>query len=281
MMRVLSYSTSRADLGLLEPVWKEIIHHPDAHLDIFLTGMHCLLHPADLRFHIDVDAGLHTGGADLGSSNGAVAAGAMADITRDCSHVIRQIAPDMILAVGDRLDMLAAVTATTPFNLPILHIHGGELSYGAIDDRARHAISKLSHLHAVSTDEAGARLNRMGEEHWRIKVTGAPGLDMLATQPHLDRNEFCAAVGLPHDHPFVLVTVHPETNAVSPGAAAEAVFTALENISTPVLLTGSNTDPGAKLYSNGWRLFARVDCRSHFMKRWVPNCMPMPCGMLR
>ncbi len=87
--------------------------------------------------------------------------------------------PDILLAIGDRAEMHAAVIAALPFTIPVAHIHGGEVSLGAIDDALRHSMTKLSHLHFVATERCARRVKQMGEEPWRVTVSGAPGLDNL------------------------------------------------------------------------------------------------------
>ena len=90
-----------------------------------------------------------------------------------------RIRPDIILVMGDRFEMHAGVLAALPFKIPVAHIHGGELTEGAIDDALRHSITKLSHLHFVSTEEYRDRVIQLGEEPWRVSVSGAPSLDNL------------------------------------------------------------------------------------------------------
>jgi UDP-hydrolysing UDP-N-acetyl-D-glucosamine 2-epimerase len=156
--------------------------------------------------------------------------------------------PDLVLVMGDRLDMLPAAAATLPANLPLAHLHGGELTEGAIDDRIRHALTKLAHLHLVSCGSAKARVRAFGEEPWRIVETGAPGLDTLLAAPDMTRADFLHAVGLAAitgaTKGFRLVTVHPETNAPAPLAPLQAVLAALDRHPMPTLITAPNSDPG-------------------------------------
>ena len=139
--------------------------------------------------------------------------------------------------------MMPAATATVPFNVPLVHLHGGEVTEGAVDDRIRHAVTKLAHLHCVSSESARDRLLGMGEEAWRIFLTGAPGLDTLVGAPRLSRRGFLEKVGVAGVDSLRLVTVHPETNAPDPLAPLDAVLGALENRPTPTLITAPNSDP--------------------------------------
>ena len=243
MIRILSVSTSRADIGILQPVWRAVAADLDCELHVLFTGMHCVAEeapePAMPFDHVTV----HRGGADLGGRTGAEAARAMAAIAETAGACIAETAPDAVLVAGDRLDMMPAATATLPFNVPLVHLHGGEVTEGAVDDRIRHAVAKLAHLHCVSSERARERLLGMGEEAWRVHVTGAPGLDTLVEAPRLNRSEFMGKVGLPEASDFRLVTVHPETNAPDPLAPVDAVLGALESRPAPTLITAPNSDP--------------------------------------
>lgn len=245
MTRLVSISSSRADVGILQPIWRALADQPQCELHILLTGMH--------RAHGDEEAPetprgvtVHWGGADLGGQkNSTEAVDAMASIARDVGVLLSDVDPDAMLVVGDRLDMLPAAVAALPFNTALVHLHGGEITEGAIDDRCRHAISKLAHLHCVSSEAARDRLIAMGEEAWRIEVTGAPGLDTLLAAPEMTASEFAAAIDVSAIDGLRLVTVHPETNAAEPLAPLDTVLAALAGHPAPTLFTAPNSDPGS------------------------------------
>ena len=243
MSRVLSVSTSRADVGILAPVWRALASDPAMELHILLTGAH-VNDAALAEGSLPPSAKLHRGGADLAGRAAFEAAAALPEITAAVGRVIDKILPDSVMLIGDRLDMLPAALATLPYNLPIVHLHGGESSEGAIDERIRHAISKLAHLHCTATVEAAQRLSRMGEESWRVHVTGAPGLDGLLDAPQMSAGELAAELGLSAGAGFYLVTVHPETNASEPLRPLEAVLAALDDVARPTVLSAPNADPG-------------------------------------
>jgi UDP-N-acetylglucosamine 2-epimerase (non-hydrolysing) len=180
----------------------------------------------------------------MAGRDGLAASDAMARIADAAGRLGARIKPDRALLMGDRLDMLPAAMGLVPLNIPLVHLHGGELTYGAADDRARHAITKLSHLHCTATAEAAERVARMGEETWRIWVTGAPGLDSLVEAPVMSRAVFARALGLETIDGLRLVTVHPETNATEPLAVVDATLAALDAMPGPSLITAPNADPG-------------------------------------
>jgi len=245
-MRVLSVSSSRADVGVLAPVWSALAEHQEVELHVLLTGMHCAA-GAPTVGDVPATAVVHKGGADLGGAGGGIAAKAMAEITRAAQTVYSAVDLDAILIMGDRLDMLPAAVASLPFNIPLVHLHGGETTEGAIDDRIRHALTKLSHWHCVSCASARERLLAMGEADNRIVITGAPGLDTLISAPQLSLTEFTSRVGLPVNAGFRLVTVHPETNAADPVAPLSAVLKSLAARPGSTLFTAVNSDPGGSM----------------------------------
>ncbi len=197
----------------------------------------------DLPEHVII----HRGGADLGGTEPDAAAFAMAEIAKTSAEICCAISPDIVLIMGDRLDMVPVAVASLPFNLPLAHLHGGEVTEGAVDDRTRHALSKLAHVHFVASKGARARLLAMGEEAERIHVTGAPGLDTILAAPAMTRRAFLDRIGFTGqgDEIFLrLVTVHPETNSPQFDAPLKATLAALAARPTPTLFTAPNKDPG-------------------------------------
>lgn len=273
---ILSVSSGRADVGVLAPVWRALAARDDIKLCVFLTGMHMAADAPPLT-GLPENVALVRGGADLGGNTGNEAAIAMAEIGRASADAIGTLTPDMMLVIGDRLDMLPTVVSALPFNLPIAHLHGGEVTEGAIDDRVRHCVSKLAHLHAVSSEGARARLLAMGEEDRRIRVTGAPGLDTLCEAEEIDRAAFCAEVGLSPEPPFRLVTVHPETNSADPFAALNATIAALDARPGAALMTAANSDPGGAEINRRLAEFAAARPSVHLVdtlgSRLYPNAL--------
>ena len=254
MMKVLSASTSRADVGILRPVWTALAALKNVELHVFLTGAH--LAPGAPKVAIPEGCRRHMGGADLGGSDADSAGHAMAEIAAEAARLCSRLRPDIVIVIGDRLDMLPVATGSLAFNIPLVHLHGGELSLGAIDDRNRHALTKLSHLHCAATASAATRICRMGEEPWRVRVTGAPGLDTLLAAEPLSEGAFAAALSLPSLDGFRLVTVHSETNAADPTAIIHPILAALDKVPAPTIFTASNADPGGKVIDDLVRDFA-------------------------
>lgn len=246
MTRLLLVSSSRADVGILSPVWNHLAHSAKTEVHVLLTGMH-MKDDTFARSHLPSGVTVHKRGVDLMGTDAVTAARNMGRIAQDCAELYDSIAPDLILLIGDRMDMFPAAMASTPFNIPLAHLHGGEVTLGAIDERLRHAITKMAHIHFAATADSAHRICRMGEEPWRIHVTGAPGLDTLRSVERMERLALMQALGLEGyaNAPLRLVGMHPETNCPQPLAPMEAILAALGELpELPTLFTAPNSDPG-------------------------------------
>jgi len=241
--RIASATSSRADHGILGKVWQALAADPDLDLHVVATGMNHV-DPAELETLVPRTAELHWVGADIGGAGARMASENVARSVADWAGLTETLNLDLLLLAGDRLDMLPAAVAALPARVPILHIHGGEVTLGAFDEQIRHAISKMSHIHFAALTEAAARLCRMGEEPWRIHVTGSPSIDSLLAMEPLHGTAFFAEIGIPATDSLRLVTVHPETNAADPIGPARAVAEALVARPHPTLVTAANSDPG-------------------------------------
>lgn len=174
--------------------------------------------------------------------------------------------PDILLVLGDRVEMLAAATAALPFKLPVAHIHGGESTEGLIDEAIRHAITKMSHLHFVSTDVYARRVIQMGEEPWRVVVSGAPSLDNLRTLRLLNAGELASAYGVPVNRPFLLVTYHPVTLEYDQTESqVREVLAALDKVDLDLVFTYPNADTSGRLILEMIQSFAAERPGTHVL----------------
>jgi len=207
-------TVARSDYGIYLPVLRKIQADPDLQLYLIVAGMH--LSP---EFGLTVEA-IEADGFEIGervemllsSDTPEGIAKSIGLGTIGFAQAYARFRPDILVVLGDRFEMYAAVLAALPFKIPVAHIHGGEITQGAIDDALRHSTTKLSHLHFVSTQEYARRVIQMGEEPWRVTVSGAPSLDNLHVIKLLTREELAARLGLHFDEsPFLLVTFHSVT----------------------------------------------------------------------
>lgn len=160
--------------------------------------------------------------------------------------------PDLMLVLGDRFETIAVGLASVQMGLPLVHVHGGEVSEGALDDSFRHALTKLAHLHMPAAEPFADRIRAMGEEPFRVHVTGAPGLDAVRSHRPAPREALEARLGASVAQPLALVTLHPETVGDFDGAAAVAsVAEGLRSRGLSAIVTASNQDPGHEAVMRG------------------------------
>jgi UDP-N-acetylglucosamine 2-epimerase (non-hydrolysing) len=247
--RVAVFTSSRADLGPLGPVVRALDAEPRAELLVIATGTHVVEayggRLADIKLSPDsrlevLDAGLGgTRPSDLGDTYGRIAAGT--------SRILGSTPVDVLVLLGDRWELLAAAGAALLHGVPIAHLHGGETTEGAIDERIRHGVTKLADLHLCASEDSARRIRHLGEEPWRIVVTGAPGLDRLADVPPLAPERLEELLGGPLQRPFGVVVYHPTT--VDRTAVAErsrAVFEASAEALRSGLILYPGADPGSE-----------------------------------
>ncbi|MFH1115230.1 MAG: UDP-N-acetylglucosamine 2-epimerase [Pseudomonadota bacterium] len=242
-------TTARSDYGLYVPLLRLIQQDPDLDLRLYVTGMH--LSP---EFGNTFEAILKEGFQIhervemlLSSDTPAGIAKSMGLGTIGFAESFSRFQPDLLVVLGDRFEMHAGAMAALPFRIPLAHIHGGESTESAIDDLMRHSITKMSHLHFASTELYALRIVQMGEEPWRVLVSGAPGLDNLLSLDLLTRDEFAREYGFHIDESTLLVTFHPVTLEYEHTESyVMSLLHALEEIGRPVIFTYPNADTGGR-----------------------------------
>jgi len=248
--RVGVVTVSRSDYGHLHPVLDAIRRSPDLELMLFVAGMHLEPRFGDTVRDIEADGfaiAERVPMLDGGDSPEAVAAATGRGV-EGFARVFARQRPDLLVVLGDRFEMLAAAVAALPFALPVAHIHGGEVSEGAMDNQIRHAITKLAHLHFASAVEHAQRIARMGEEAWRIHTVGGPGLDRLVAMEPLSRRVLAAELDISERGPWLLVTFHPVTLEYrDTGAHVDELLAALEKAEGTLVITYPNADTAGQL----------------------------------
>ncbi len=249
-MRVIGVvTTSRADYGIYLPILRRIEKKPELKLHLLVSGTHLLDEFGRTIEFIEQD-GFPVGDQveiALSSDSPEDIAKAMGQVVRGFAASYSRLCPDLLVVLGDRFEMHAAALAALPFKIPVAHIHGGETTQGAIDESLRHSMTKLSHLHFVSTADYARRVEQLGEEPWRVTVSGAPSLDNLGSLQLLDRRAIEAEFGLRLPDRFLLVTFHPTTlEYENVDKHAEALVAALRAAAMPVVFTLPNADTAGR-----------------------------------
>jgi UDP-hydrolysing UDP-N-acetyl-D-glucosamine 2-epimerase len=241
--RLAVLTTGRQDFGILRSTCKAL--HDDAAFDLQLVvgGMHLSAQHGDTAAMIEADglpiAARVAGGESLAPSS---IAGAFVE---EVAHCLRSLRPIALMLVGDRSETAAAALAAQLERVPIVHLHGGEETEGAIDNALRHAITKLSHLHLVSHAHHARRVLQMGELDAAVHVVGAPGLDNMHRHDLPDRAALEAALGIDLRPPVILVTQQPTTLGAGDVDEAAALVEALREVDGTYIVTAPNNDAGA------------------------------------
>jgi len=242
-------TTGRSDYGIYLPLLRRIKQDPDLKLHLIVSGMHLSPEFGMTVKDIEKDGFEIVERVEmlLSSDTPEGIAKSMGLGTIGFAQIYARFRPDILVALGDRFEMHAAVVAALPFKIPVAHLYGGELTEGAIDDAFRHAITKMSHLHFTATDVYAQRIMQMGEEPWRVTVCGALSLDNLRTTPLLSRDEFADKFAITLPEKFLLVTYHPVTlEYEQTEMQIKELLAALDVIGLPILFTMPNADTGGR-----------------------------------
>lgn len=242
---------TRAEYGLLSGLMKEIAADSELLLQVVATGMH-LSPEFGLTYKLIEQDGFRVDAKVemlLSSDSPTGIAKSMGLGVIGFADAFERLQPDVVVVLGDRFEILAAVQAALVARIPVAHIHGGETTEGAVDESIRHAITKMSHLHFTAAEPYRRRVLQLGEQPERVWNTGAPGLDAIAMLQLPSRAELEEWTGLLLRSPFLLVTYHPATlGEQGPEKAVQALFDALEHFSdATVVFTGANADASGRV----------------------------------
>ncbi|MBN1887075.1 MAG: UDP-N-acetylglucosamine 2-epimerase (hydrolyzing) [Thermoflexales bacterium] len=268
-MRTIGVVTvARSDYGIYLPLLRKIQADADLRLHLIVSGMH--LSP---EFGLTVKM-IEADGFEIGervemllsSDRPEGIAKSMGLGVIGFAQAYARFCPDILVVLGDRFEMHAAALAALPFNLPVAHLHGGELTQGAIDDALRHSMTKLSHLHFVSTQDYGRRVRQLGEEAWRVVVSGALSLDNLRHVHLLNREELAKKIGARLANEFLLVTYHPVTLEYEQAEwQVGELLAGLDQFGLPVLFTMPNADTGGRLIKHMTENYVATHPTSHIV----------------
>ena len=213
MKKICVITGSRADYGLLSRVMRLIKEDVDLQLQVIVTNMHLSVEHGETYKEIEADGFVIDKKIPILSSSDTANA-----VTKSVGTGIigfadahEELQPDMVMVLGDRYEILAAVSAALFFKIPVIHLHGGEITEGAYDNAIRHAITKISHLHFTSTEEYRKRVIQMGEDPETVYYVGALGCDNIRQIPLMNIEELEKLLNFKLDKNTILVTFHPVT----------------------------------------------------------------------
>lgn len=259
--RIAILTTGRQDWSILRSTVQLLCADPRFEVLLWAGGMHLSARHGRTVDLISADGLPIAAQLDfLGDAPdpGAEAARALALVSAE----IARARPDALVLLGDRSETCAAGLAAVLAAIPIVHLHGGEESEGAVDNSLRHALTKMAHLHLVSHPRHAKRVRQMGEPDRGVVVVGAAGLDNLSRADLPDREALGRQLGGALPDPIVVVTLHATTLGGDPAAEVAALQRAMGEIEATWVITQPNADVGGQLIRESWLTWARGRART-------------------
>jgi len=252
MKKIAVFTGTRAEYGLLYWILKALHETDNVDLQLLVGGSHLSHEFGHTVDNIEKDGFIVTERLEflLASDSRQAISKSLALAVIAGADCLERLKPDLLVLLGDRYECLALAQCAMLANIPIAHIHGGEMTQGAVDDVIRHAISKMSHLHFTATKAYQSRVIQLGEHPSRVFDYGAPGLDNIDKLPLLSKKQLADAIEFTHLDQFFLVTYHPVTLSQNDAKVAlNNLLTVLaEHTDFQLLITFPNTDSqGRKL----------------------------------
>jgi len=241
------FTGSRAEYGLLRQLIAAIAADPGLVLQLIVSGSHLSARHGNTVAEIEADG--HQPAAlvplPLDQTPPPSMAALSADALAGVAQALERLLPECLILLGDRGEAFAAAAAAHLMGIPVMHIHGGETTQGAVDDRLRHAITQLSTWHFTAAEPYRQRVIAMGHPPERVFHVGPMVLDGLLAAPAASRSAFEQTTGYRFGSRNLLITYHPETLLADRGVAGfEALLQALESTPCHVLFTYPNADEG-------------------------------------
>lgn len=258
---------TRADYGLLRWVMQGVKDEDDLSLQIIATGMHLspefgLTYKAieadgfEIAHKVEMLTSSDTPGG-IAKSMGLGMIG--------FADALKELNPDLMVVLGDRFEIFAAVATALVARIPVAHLHGGETTEGAFDEAFRHSITKMSHFHFVAADEYKRRVIQLGEKPEHVFLVGGLGVDNIKRLKLLDRKSLEADLGFKFGKKNLLITFHPVTLENSSAASQmEALLAALAQLKdTKLIFTMPNADTDGRTLIKMVKQFASQHANAH------------------
>jgi UDP-N-acetylglucosamine 2-epimerase (non-hydrolysing)/GDP/UDP-N,N'-diacetylbacillosamine 2-epimerase (hydrolysing) len=210
MRKIAAITGSRAEYGLAQPIFEAIDSRKNLELSLIVTGMHLSREFGYTVREIEKDGFKIAARIEnlAPEDTGAAMARSIGRCILGVVDALEEIKPDILLVLTDLGHTLAGAIAGSHMNIPVAHLHGGDVS-GTVDEFVRHAITKLSHIHLTATKQSAERIIKMGEEPWRVYVVGAPGLDTVLNKKLIEQEKIAKKFALDLKKPILLVVQHP------------------------------------------------------------------------
>ena len=259
--KVCVITGSRAEYGLFYPILKKIKESNNLELQLISTSSHQsseygLSYKQIESDGFNIDDKIENLSSRDTKSSIVKSTGKATSLLSDSFD---RLQPDVVLLLGDRYETHAAATAALLMNIPIAHIHGGEITEGAVDEQIRHSITKMSYLHFCATETYRQRVIQMGENPARVFNSGAPGIDNIKNLKLLTKTKLEKELNWKLSNHSALFTYHPVTLEESNVEIdLETILSILETFSFNILFTYANADPGGRVINKKIEQFCKI-----------------------
>ena len=261
MRKICIITSTRAEFSLLKPIILKLkkLKKKKINLILVVTGTHLSKNfgytiKEILNSNIKVDYRINL---KIIKTSSIDVARYLANGVEKFAKLLKLTKPDLLLILGDRYEIFAAAISSTIMNIPIAHIHGGEITKGAIDDVFRHSISKMAHLHFTSTNIYRKRLLQMGENQDNVFNVGSLGVENLKNMKLHGKTHLEKKLKIKFQKKILLITIHPETRSLDLNKnKIKILLTSLDKLEdTTLIFTGSNADKDGELINQEIKKF--------------------------
>ena len=269
MKKIAIVTSNRAEYGILSPLIRKVEADSEFLLELIVTGAHLSEKYGNTIEQIRSDGfPIKATIPILENGNSVIDISVtLANAIKEFSIYFNDNKPDILVLLGDRTELLGVAIAAMNCNIPIAHLHGGEVTKGAVDDCVRHAITKLSYIHFAGTEIYKNRIIQMGEDPSRVFNVGTLSAENILKTTLMKENELREDIGIPQGMKYAVVTLHPETvDALSPRRIANILCECMQNEKdTFFVITASNSDVGGDVIND--TLIAYADNNSNAVFR--------------
>ncbi|MBF0385760.1 MAG: UDP-N-acetylglucosamine 2-epimerase (hydrolyzing) [Candidatus Omnitrophica bacterium] len=247
--KVAVFTGSRSEYGILKPIMRAIKPDKSFSLQTIVSGMHLSAEfgntlNAILKDGFEVSAKINPINK---KDNSLAMAEYLGDVVKSAVKALSRLSPDIVLILGDRVDALGVTIAAAYMNIPIAHIHGGDITGSGLDEPARHSISKFAQIHFAATKKSAERLIKMGEERKRIFIIGAPGLETIVNQETTNKEKLAKKFKIDLNDPIILLIQHPvTTNTKEAANQIKETLEAVKKFECQTIIVYPNADSGGR-----------------------------------
>ena len=248
LRRIAIFTTSRAEFGILSPLIQQIKNTKGFQPLLFVGGAH--LHKKYGKTLKEIEKykfKIHSKFDYISNISGSQnLAASLGKATIQVSKIFKKFKFDYVCLLGDRYELISIVSNSILFKKPIMHIGGGDITSGSMDNQIRNLITKSSHLHFASCKEYKTNIINMSESAWRVHSVGSLSVDRILSMPRLNKSKIFKKFKLTKDLKTILMTYHPATLEldVSQSRQINQIFDALEKFNFQIVVTSPNDDVG-------------------------------------